>query len=111
MARDADIWSCYPEQRSHVDELAPRLAALEAVCDEVGRDPATLRRSAGVEVRPLAKADDAADGVITGSAGEISDALRTFHTAGFTQLEFMLYPVTTAALEAMAPVLELLDAD
>ncbi len=29
-----------------------------------------------------------------------------FETAGFTQLEFLLQPQTSAALEAMAPIIE-----
>jgi hypothetical protein len=41
----------------------------------------------------------------------IADAFRTYRGAGFTQLEIMLNPGTMAALEALAPVLELLDAD
>ena len=49
--------------------------------------------------------------MIGGSAEQIADAFRSFRTAGFTQLEFMLQPQTSAALEAMAPVLELLDTD
>ena len=53
-ARHADIWSGYAEERSHVDELGPRLASLDAICAEIGRDPATIGRSAGVSVRPLA---------------------------------------------------------
>ena len=48
---------------------------------------------------------------LRGSAGEIADGLRAFRAAGFTQVETMLWPPTLAALEAMAPVLELLDAD
>jgi hypothetical protein len=70
-------------------------------------------RSAGVVVAPLATAGDAGIfGVsITGSAEEIADAFRTFRDAGFTQLEFLIEPQTMAALEAMAPVLELLRAD
>jgi hypothetical protein len=49
--------------------------------------------------------------MIGGSTQEIADAFRSFRAAGFTQLEFMLHPQTAAALEAMAPVLELLDND
>ena len=49
--------------------------------------------------------------MIGGSAEQIADAFRSFQAAGFTQLEFMLHPQTAGALEAMAPVLELLDAD
>ena len=46
-----------------------------------------------------------------GSAEEIADGFRVFRAGGFTQLELLLWPPTIAALDAMAPVLELLDAD
>jgi hypothetical protein len=39
------------------------------------------------------------------------DAIRTFREAGFTQLEISLNAGTVAALVALTPVLELLDAD
>jgi hypothetical protein len=48
---------------------------------------------------------------ITGSAQQIADAFRTFQAAGFTQLEFLVEPQTMASLEAMAPVLALLDSN
>lgn len=112
-ARLADIWSCYATERSHVDELGPRATAFLAACAEVGRDPATVARSAGVVVAPLAGGDHTGlfGEAITGSAEEIADAFRSFRDAGFTQLEFLFEPQTTASLEAMAPVLELLRAD
>ena len=83
---------------------------LDAICAELGRDPATLARSAGVSVRPLEPANDAAS-AITGPPERIADAIRTFRDAGYTQLEVMLNPVTAPALEALAPVLEFLDGD
>ena len=110
-ARHADIWSCYPEERSHVDEFAPRLASLDAICAELGRDPASLGRSATVSVRPLQREEDPTGARIAGSAEAIAEALRTFRDAGYTQVEVMMTPVSIAAVEAMAPVLELLDAD
>jgi hypothetical protein len=42
---------------------------------------------------------------------EIADAFRGFREAEFTQLEVILWPPTPAALEAMAPVLQLLERD
>jgi alkanesulfonate monooxygenase SsuD/methylene tetrahydromethanopterin reductase-like flavin-dependent oxidoreductase (luciferase family) len=112
-ARLADTWSCYATERSDVTELGPRVAALEAACAEVGRDPASIGRSAGVVVAPLASAEYTGifGTAITGSAHEIADAFRTFRAAGFTRLEFLFEPQTLGSLEAMAPVLELLDAD
>ncbi len=112
-ARLADIWSCYATERSDVVELGPRVVAFEAACADVGRDPATVGRSAGVVVAPLATAEYTGmfGSAITGSAREIADTFRTFRAAGFTQLEFMLEPQSLPSLEAMAPVLELLDTD
>jgi alkanesulfonate monooxygenase SsuD/methylene tetrahydromethanopterin reductase-like flavin-dependent oxidoreductase (luciferase family) len=112
-ALHADIWSWYVEERSELAEFAPRLAALEAACLEVGRDPASIGRSAGIIVEPtdITGAADALAIPVRGSAEEIADELREFRAGGFTQIEILLWPRTLAALEAMAPVLELLDAD
>jgi alkanesulfonate monooxygenase SsuD/methylene tetrahydromethanopterin reductase-like flavin-dependent oxidoreductase (luciferase family) len=109
-ARHADIYSCYVEERAHVDEVAPRLASLDAICAEVGRDPATIGRSLGVLVNAVERVDGR-PAVISGSMESIADDLRSFREAGFTQLEIMPSPGTMAALEALAPILELLDAD
>jgi len=112
-ALHADIWSWYVEERSDLEEFGPRLAALEAACLEVGRDPATIGKSAGILVEPTSFTGSAEVlGIpIRGSAEEIADGFRAFWSGGFTHLEIILWPRTLAALEAMAPVVELLDAD
>src|SRR3954471_24909480 len=51
-ALHADIWSWFAEERSDLAELGPRLAAFEAACVAVDRDPATIGKSAGVVVEP-----------------------------------------------------------
>lgn len=111
-ARHADIWSWFVEERSDLTEFGPRLAALEAACAEVGRDPATIGRSAGVIVEPtlVTGAAEVLGTPIRGSAAEIADALMAFHAGGFDHLELVPWPPTIAAVEAMAPVLDLLDA-
>jgi len=112
-ALHADIWSWYVEERSDLTEFGPRLVALEAACVEVGRDPATIGKSAGIVVEPTSVTGAAAaiGTPVLGSAEEIADGLRAFGAAGFTKLELLIWPPTLAALDAMAPVLELLDAD
>ena len=112
-ARHADIWSWYVEERSDLAEFGPRLAALEAACLEVGRDPSTIGRSAGIVVEPTSFTGSAEvlGTPVRGSAEEIADDFRSFRAGGFTHLEVLLWPPTLAALEAMTPVLELLDAD
>jgi len=106
--RHADIWSGYIEERAHPDEMAPRIASLEAICAEEGRDPATIDRSVGVSVRPLAPARERPD-VLSGSAREIADAFHAFEEVGYTRLEIMFGPGTVAALDALGPVLEQFD--
>ena len=112
-ALHADIWSWYVEERSDLEEFAPRLAAIEAACVAVDRDPATIGRSAGIIVEPTVEtgAAEALAAPLRGSAEQIADGLRAFLAAGFTQVEVLLWPRTLAALDAMAPVLELLEAD
>jgi alkanesulfonate monooxygenase SsuD/methylene tetrahydromethanopterin reductase-like flavin-dependent oxidoreductase (luciferase family) len=112
-ALHADIWSWYVEERSDLEEFAPRLAALEAACVEVDRDPATIGRSAGIIVEPtsITGAAEVLGIPLRGSAEEIADGLRAFRAGGFTQIEVLLWPRTLAALEAMAPVLGYLEAD
>jgi len=112
-AQHADIWSWYVEERSDLGEFGPRLAALEAACLEVGRDPATIGKSAGIVVEPTAitGAADVLAAPVRGSAEEIADGLRRFRTGGFTHVEVLLWPRTLAALEAMAPALERLETD
>ena len=54
---------------------------------------------------------DALGTPIRGSTPEIADILRRFGAAGFTNVELIAWPPTVAAVDARAPVLELLDAD
>ncbi|HEX5451462.1 MAG TPA: LLM class flavin-dependent oxidoreductase, partial [Candidatus Limnocylindrales bacterium] len=109
-AQHADIWSWFVEERSDLTEFGPRLAALEAACAEVGRDPASIGRSAGVAVEPtsVSGAAEVLGEPIRGSATAIADAFRAFQAAGFDHLEVVLWPPTLPALDAMAAVLELL---
>ena len=108
--RFADIYSCYIEEHASAEEVAPRLASLEAICAELGRDPASIGRSVGVSVRPLEPAGFSPS-ALSGSAEEIADAVRSFRDAGFTQLEFMAGPGTMEMLDALAPVVEAIRAD
>ncbi|HTU02870.1 MAG TPA: LLM class flavin-dependent oxidoreductase [Candidatus Sulfotelmatobacter sp.] len=110
-ARSADIWSCYTEERADVVEFGPRITALEAACAEVGRDPKTIGRSAGLDVKPLEPKPDPDAAWIGGSAAQMADQVRAVLEAGYTRVELFPTPATIEAIEACAPVLELLRAD
>ena len=109
-AKLADIWSCYVEEPDYREELTRKVAAFNAACAEVGRDPESIGRSAGVDVAPLAgSAAEAPPATsIVGSANTIADSLQELRAAGFSQLELILTPSSMEAVEAMVPVLELL---
>ena len=114
-ATHADIWSAYSEQRGDVEEFLPKMAAFEAACAEVGRDPATVGKSAGISVAPMAwkttsEPDQPAVSAMSGRPEEIAAGLLAFRDAGFTQVEMILEPQTLEALESMAPVLALVEA-
>lgn len=110
-ARHADIWSCFAEARSDLQEFGPRIAAIEAACEEVGRDPVTIGRSAGLDYHPLEASPDPNGAWIGGPAEAIADQLRAFRDAGYSQVALFPAPATLEAIEASAPVLELLRAD
>jgi alkanesulfonate monooxygenase SsuD/methylene tetrahydromethanopterin reductase-like flavin-dependent oxidoreductase (luciferase family) len=109
-ALNGDIWSTYAGADSTVEVLGPRVSEFERVCEEVGRDPGTIGRAAGVSVNPL-EPRTAPGGDICGSSEEIADALRSFRDAGYTQVDLMIEPGTVAAFDALAPVVELLATD
>ena len=106
-ATHADIWSCYIEERAHVDELMPRLASLEEICQEVGRDPESIGRAVGIVIRPLEPAGAREDSV-SGTPKQIATTLQSFRDIGFTHLDLSVSPGTVAAIEAVAPVVALL---
>jgi alkanesulfonate monooxygenase SsuD/methylene tetrahydromethanopterin reductase-like flavin-dependent oxidoreductase (luciferase family) len=112
-ARHADIWSWFVEERSDLGEFGPRLAALETACEEVGRDPATIGKSAGIVVEPTSvTGSEARLGTpVRGSTKEIADSVRAFGAAGFTNVELVVWPPTLAALDALAPMVESVDSD
>ncbi len=109
-ALNGDIWSTYAEERSTIEELGPRIVTFEHICDEIGRDPASIGRAAGLEVHPLERAGEG-EGSISGSAEEIADSFRSFREAGFSQVDLMVHPGTVEACDALAPVVEMLAAD
>lgn len=106
-AQHADIWSCYATARSDLVELGPRIAALEAACVEVGRDPATIGRSTSVDVKPFDAEPDPTGSALSGSPRQIADQVLALRDGGFTMVELWPTPFGLPAVEALAPVVEL----
>ena len=108
-AQHADIWNT---DWVLPDDLPPLLAAVDAACTVIGRDPRTLERTIavridlpGVQRHPF----DWFDGQASGSTEELSTLLRRYADLGVTHLQICLGPNTPAGIEAFAPVLGLLN--
>ena len=113
-ALHADIWSWYVAGATATSPSSRRgLPSLKPPASRSAGIPRSIGRSAGIFVEPteVTGAAEAMAIPLRGSAEEIADGLRAFGAGGFTQVEIVLWPRTLAALEAMAPVLGLLDAD
>jgi alkanesulfonate monooxygenase SsuD/methylene tetrahydromethanopterin reductase-like flavin-dependent oxidoreductase (luciferase family) len=107
-ARHADAWNTawfgLPDDRLH-----RRLAELNAALEAEGRDPATLRRTVGMEVRDPQAADsgeDLGEG-FGGSVDELAWAIDAHQRLGFDDLIVQLEPKTTRSLDRLAEALEL----
>jgi alkanesulfonate monooxygenase SsuD/methylene tetrahydromethanopterin reductase-like flavin-dependent oxidoreductase (luciferase family) len=111
-AQYADLWHGFLAYgRSVADEVPPLRAALDGVCANVGRDPATLTRTLSVEVSfpDLDPRATVFGQPIRGSTEEIASAFWAFADEGISHLMLMLSPATLAPIEAIGRVIELMD--
>ncbi len=114
-ARHADVWNRDFDgvNPGHEPYSAADLAAwrprVDAACAAVGRDPATLARTAGVFVDLPGAPPREGWGALGGSPEAVAEGLRGYARAGFTHVQLGLNPNTAAAVASLAPVLERLD--
>jgi alkanesulfonate monooxygenase SsuD/methylene tetrahydromethanopterin reductase-like flavin-dependent oxidoreductase (luciferase family) len=104
--RYADLWNGYAKP---IDVLPELNAKVDAACADVGRDPATLGRTAETHVRFLHLAPDGDPGDVTGDPDEIAGSLAPYAGHGLSHLQLRIRPDTLASIEAFAPVLAALD--
>ena len=102
-ARYADAWNGFAKP---VDVLPGLNAAVDDACRDVGRDPATLARTAETHVRFRDLAPDGDPGDLMGDADDLADALARYAEHGLDHLQLRIRPDTLASLEAFGPVLE-----
>jgi len=103
-AQHADAWNTAwfgaPDER-----LRERLANLDAALAAEGRDPTTLERTVGIEVRDpeqvgMADEDDE-DRSFSGSVDELAEAIDAYEALGIGHLIVVLQPMTEASLERL----------
>jgi alkanesulfonate monooxygenase SsuD/methylene tetrahydromethanopterin reductase-like flavin-dependent oxidoreductase (luciferase family) len=103
-ARHADAWNTAwfgaPDER-----LRGRLEALDAALTAEGRDPTTLERTVGIEVRDPSLGVDEEDGedrAFGGSVEELAEAIAAYDELGIGHLIVVLQPMIEASLERLA---------
>lgn len=101
----ADLWNAEGPLQGP-EEISSRLAAANAACIDIERDPATLGCSASVVVTlPIAQGKQP----WPTSPEEVAETLRSYARAGLSHVQLWLVPNTLASLEWFKPVLDLLD--
>ena len=108
-ARYADWWNV--DWRNRPEEIPPYRAAVDAACAEVGRDPATLVRTAGimVDLPGYLARDRPASPPLSGPPEAIAAGLRAHAREGIAHAMLWLNAADEAGVEAVAPVLADLD--
>lgn len=117
VARYADRWNGWLTwSRSWPDAILPLREKLDAACEAIGRDPATLERSVAilarvpdVPARLVSTSPTGSGEPLQGTPEEMAEGLRGFAREGIAEVQLILGPNTVQGIEAMAPVLAALD--
>lgn len=111
-AQYADLWNAYfVHTKNQPEFVAPLRERVDAACKAVGRDPATLGRTAGVFVQMPGAAPTSTPphwefSPLGGDPAELAANLRAYSDEGVSHLILWLEPNTLESIEAFAPVLE-----
>jgi probable F420-dependent oxidoreductase len=113
----ADAWNVwYSDIANSPEGLAPFQNAVDEACREVGRDPSAVERTAAVLVRlpggqgrVMGDSKGASIAPLEGDPAAIAEALRGYARAGIAEVQLVVDPITTASIEALGAMLEVLD--
>lgn len=111
-AQHADQWNVWANWSGNRAAGIPALRErMDAICREVGRDPATLERSAAVMIDFPGAYGRPGQAVpsLTGTPEELAEEFRAYVREGISHIQLYPDPCTVEGIEAIAPALELLD--
>ena len=116
-AQYADIWCGWRGFDDNTPTaVRPHLSALARACEEVGRDPTSIRRMVGVSVHPGGPSFRFGEIDLTPIAvhpepREVADTIADFGAEGIDEVALYSFPFDTHCLGMLADALTLLDAD
>lgn len=116
-AQYADYWNMY--SLGAADDLLSARLAVDEACARHSRDPSTLKRTIStyidlpeiehISMSAAVRSYRSSRAWTAGTTEQVVERLRAFALAGINHVQLWLEPNTLAAVEAFAPVLELLD--
>lgn len=112
IAEHADIWNVWAQHTGNrATGVAPLLERLDAACEEVGRDPASLERTVAVMVDFEGAYGRPGQAVpsLTGTPEELATEMLAYADLGVSTVQIYPDPCTVAGIEALVPMLEILD--
>jgi alkanesulfonate monooxygenase SsuD/methylene tetrahydromethanopterin reductase-like flavin-dependent oxidoreductase (luciferase family) len=112
-----DAWNAWYDAFGNRPAGVPALRdQVDAACREAGRDPGAVARTVAVQVRLPGGHGRASGGEgrpaippVTGTSEEIAYILCKFAAEEISHVQLVVDPITLASLDALAPVLEILD--
>jgi alkanesulfonate monooxygenase SsuD/methylene tetrahydromethanopterin reductase-like flavin-dependent oxidoreductase (luciferase family) len=116
VARYGDAWNWWGWGETFdqiTDKMAPLVDTLDSACDEIGRDPWSVERTFDLySIAPpgLPAGDSDLANPISGSAEEIASFILGLGSLGIAEVRCDLTDKRSEAVEAMAPVVELVHA-
>ena len=104
-----DVWNTWYDWYGNTAEgFGEKIREIDDACERVGRDPATLERSACVLVRLGDSEERPAEAGVTplgGSLDAIGGGLRAIADAGADELILVLDPITEGSIRTLEPVI------
>ena len=109
-AERADIWNGYFGLRGGEENLPEMLATLDRACEKIGRDPASLQRTAAIPVaidnHPIVLESEVfPDAGVRGDVNQMADSIAAFAELGISEIQAQLWPLNLWALESFTKVL------
>jgi alkanesulfonate monooxygenase SsuD/methylene tetrahydromethanopterin reductase-like flavin-dependent oxidoreductase (luciferase family) len=112
-----DLWNAWWSDYGNTPAgFAARSRQVDAICAEIGRDPAEVGRTCAVLVqleggvgRQMGDYEGRGSVPVSGSASQIADTIAGFAHAGAHHVQLVVDPITEASVEALGEVLEVLD--
>jgi probable F420-dependent oxidoreductase len=103
-----DVWNTWFDWYGNTAEgFASRIGEIDVACERVGRDPATVERSACVLVQLDGKGERRVEDGVTplrGSDDEVGAGLRAIAEAGADELILVADPITEASIRHLGPI-------